>query len=588
MGDTELETDLQEVVEEFLRHTEQHRSEVVHRRYSVAMELLMSFLAVKLLDPESREEGEPRGPAGTLRELTPDIMKDYVSRFLLYQLGGDRRLMKRHLSALRSFIGYLMDKDTLSQKRGQHLGDILRGAVASLRHIDSATSEDDEYDDVQLLRVTGGDGSRDEVDFQDLLTGEAFQQVRVINSDHPPIEEGDVCLMRLDASSGSWRGECLGVMDADMEPALLLPRSDELEEGLDEELDEEFLDGDLDLEDLGDEDDHEDLELTPEEAMEILVIEDRYAPQSVVAVALEHLDEVRDELLEWILDDSYRDMPVPGTGEAPANAARILSEGGEPKIIKRLLEVLGDHDPLAEEAPLALARLGPRVGPHLMTILGENDSSDHRRWAATWALGYLAARHPSTRPKVIEAITDEALNTKSSPATALNVLSEIRAVESLDLLKKSYDNGSLDLEQWDLTWELLQSRMEMPGWGDAMREAFIPLLHLYPTDMELDDLYSSIEEDFGILGEELVPEEWDDLAQIQEEIEEELRDSLEGDFAEIEGRPEDRPATNDDGESPFRPSRRKERKLDDDPEDEPQGAGGKVLQFPPNKKNDDS
>jgi len=369
-------------------------------------------------------------------------------------------------------------------------------------------------------------------------------------------------------------------MDADMEPALLLPQDDESDEGLDED----FLDGDLDLEDLDDDDDLEEPEITPEEAMEILAIEDRFAPQSIVSVAYEHFDEVRDELLEWLLDESFRDMPVPGTGEAPANAARILSEGGDPKIIKRLLEVLGDSDPLGEEAPLALARLGPRVMPQLMTVLGETKIRPERRQAALWSLGYLAARHPSTRSKVIESLAQQAQKESSSSASALEVLTELRAVESLDTLKESSDSGSLDLETLNLTWDLLEGRMEMPGWGETLQETFIPLLHLYPTDMELDDLYSTIQDDFALLGEEMGPEELEDLTQLQEEIQDELRDSFEGDYTNGD----EPPASNDEEKSPFRPPRKKERELDEESEDEPQGTGGKVLQFPPHNKDDDS
>ena len=71
MSETTLTMDLHQAVESFLEHTEKQRSEIVHKRYTQAMELLMSFVAVELLDPESPDTDADRGPAGRLRRSLP-------------------------------------------------------------------------------------------------------------------------------------------------------------------------------------------------------------------------------------------------------------------------------------------------------------------------------------------------------------------------------------------------------------------------------------------------------------------------------------------------------------------------------------
>ena len=78
MSKTTRSMDLHQAVESFLAHTEKQRSEIVHKRYTQAMELLMSFVAVELLDPESPDTDADRGPAGRLSELTPDVLRRYT------------------------------------------------------------------------------------------------------------------------------------------------------------------------------------------------------------------------------------------------------------------------------------------------------------------------------------------------------------------------------------------------------------------------------------------------------------------------------------------------------------------------------
>jgi hypothetical protein len=116
-------------------------------------------------------------------------------------------------------------------------------------------------------------------------------------------------------------------------------------------------------------------------------------------------------------------------------------------------------------------------------------------------------------------------------------------------LKRSAALGRIDLDQLSYTPDLLEHQITAPNWGEAVVEALVPLLYLYPTEEELEELYSAVEDEL---------EDWDPLAEAEQDEAEEPEDEDE-DRAD-EGSPSNRP--------------------DDD-------EGGKVIPFTPNSPKSD-
>jgi hypothetical protein len=517
--------DLQETIEQFLSDTERRRSEVTVRRYGEAMELLQSHLALERLDPESPGDSSP----GLVDDVTPEALESFIDEFLADRLHAGDRARKRYIAAMRSFVQWLTRSKLVSSSRGESLLEVLRqrartgspgegsaagkapermaeeGADRDLEPDGEGESSDGAKGPLQLL------SSR----FQELgipieLDGERYFEVLEVRSktlvlldvqtadevrgDRPPdepVEPGELVAGSLGTKGGRpWVTSIRLLTEEELE-------GDDLLFDWDDDL--------FDDDDLSDDD-----EPLVEDALEILASEDRYAPREVVRVILGSFDEVRDTLLEWLTDDEYRNDPFEGAGEAPANAARLLSEMQEPEAVARLIDALGDGDPLGEEAPPALGRYGAAVLEPVSEELRNRDRPLPRRGAAVWALAHLATRNPALRGPVSERLVGE-LPEGPAPLVEeiLDALEELRAAEVLDKVRDLARAGSLDLEAHERTLELLQGRITNDGWGERLAESLLPVAYLYPTNDELEEFYESLEEDLGDLWDLMTMDEDD-------------------------------------------------------------------------------
>ncbi len=478
---------LQEAIERFLSDTERRRSDVTVRRYGEAMELLQSHLALEQLDPDAPGESPPVA----VGDVTPEALRAFIHDFLGERLLSNERAQKRYVAATRSFVQWLTRTRLVSETGGRELLEVLKpsaqpGFPAEAPQDGAAASPA-----LELLPFQGGDASEEDAEryFQVLevrakgLVLLDVETAQELGGDPPAdeaVEPGDLVA----GVPGTRRGR----------PWVSALRLVAAEEDLEDDAELEDWDDDL----FGDDSWSDGDPVLVEDALEILASEDRYAPREVVRVILASFDEARDDLLDWLTDDDYRNEPLPGAGEAPANAARLLSEVREEAAIPRLLSVLGDGDPLGEEAPPALGRYGRVTLEPLQEILRDGAASDPRRGAAVSALTHLAARNPALRGEVALSLAREL---PESPAAVrleiLQGLEDLRAVEVLDLLREQHGEGRLDLEAHDRTLELVESRMTSDGWGERLAESLLPVAYLYPTNEELEEFYESLEEDLA-------------------------------------------------------------------------------------------
>lgn len=490
--------DLQDAIERFLSDSKRQRSRVTVRRYGEAMDIFQSYLALERMDADDSAERE----SGSLVDVTPESVGRFIQSFLLERFGDNARAYRRYVAATRAFVSWLDRAGFLPNGQGDAMKEVLRsaaraggepqesgdGGIAQLLWEGAGWERINERERIyQVVEVDPGSNTA--------LLVELVSGKEVVGGplpEGPPLVSGDLVA---------------GVRQGDGVTALrLLASIEDLEE---DEGDEGESDWDLD-----DEDEDESIwggdGPVVEYALEILSSEDRYAPREVVQAILSNMEEAQDELLEWLLDEEYRDEPLPGTGEAPANAARLLSEVRYLEAIPRLLSVLGDTDPLGDEAPAALGRYGVQVLGRLVEVVEEHEASVRRRADAIWALAHLAARNPAWRTEVVDAILAGLHNAPNELVSAsLDALEDLRAVEGLESISRLARSGELDLEATGRTLPLVQGRIRSEGLGDRLAEGMVPIVFLYPTTEELEEFYESIEEDLGAQWEGVDDEEQD-------------------------------------------------------------------------------
>ncbi|MDY0003090.1 MAG: hypothetical protein RBU30_17455 [Polyangia bacterium] len=487
--------DLQEAIERFLTDTERRRSDVTARRFKEAMDLLQTFLAVRLLDPESSAPSRKE----KLEDLTPAVMRAFLGEFLVERLRGNERAKRRYHAATRAFVQWLARGQLLPASEVLEILSALREEPQPPPPVEEALEQGgrdggasgERAKVLEMAPGPGPDGSTEEQFFQVmeikrdrlvLLDVETSLEVQGERPEHERLEPGDLVAGRLVRRRGRlWVSSVRLVAEQDLE-------GDDLS---DDEWDEDIL-----------EDDDAWVEAAPlvEDALEILASEDRYAPREVVRVILANMEEARDDLLDWLTDEDFRNEPLPGAGEAPANAARLLAEVRDPDALPRLLEVLGDTDPLGEEAPGALGRYGAAALGPLRGVIEDGEVAQPRRQAAVRALAHLAARNPAMRKPICDLLVSQLVQAQAPVVeVALEALEDLRALEALDSVLALAAEGALDLEAHERTSELFASRVLDEGWGKGVIESLLPVIYLYPSNEELEEFYASLEEDLGDL-----------------------------------------------------------------------------------------
>ncbi len=483
MGEQDQPVELQEAVEGFLEEARRRRPESVYKRFTKTMELFQTFLAVELLDPEEPTDGRASSSI-RLSELTPDILERFLSGFLPQRSKPSN--FEKHVQALEAFLRFVGARALLAGPRVEALQEVVRRASSKVN------GPEDNFVAANVVRVQG-----DHVVLYIVDRGEVTARV---GEAEVPVQENHIYPVHLQD-----RGE-------ELVASFFVPGIPVQEwEGPGEEDDE----GAWGEDDLG-EDGEFDGELPVGIALAVLSELDRLAPRLVVEAVLADYDEARETLLQWLYDDKFRNLPEPGAGEAPAHAARILSEMGEKEIAPRLLSLLGVSEPVGEEAPVALARLGPAFLRDVRRVAEGAPVGSLRRRAALWSLGFFAARHPATRQEVIRFLVREVLE-GGDVAEALRILVELRAVEAYPKLRKASRTGDLDLERHGYTIELLHDELRADYWGENLQAAHIPVLFLYPTAEEIEEI-----EDFLFGAED--PDDWEEEWEEDEAPGEELRE----------------------------------------------------------------
>lgn len=479
--------ELQEAIERFLSDTERRRSDVTVKRYGEAMELLQSYLALELIDPDAPGET----PAGSVGDVTPEAISAFINDFLGNRLMSNDRARKRYVAATRSFVQWLAKTDLLPEEAGLEILEVLRRAAKGLSPGEEPEETTSGPGVIELAGAGPDRGVGGEVRYFQIIDASEkkltlldLESAEELRGDRPPdegVEPGDLV-----AGVLKGRGD-----KAHVTGVRIIASEDEVD------------DDDFPLEDW-DEDWEDDWDLSSgpavEDALEILASEDRYAPREVVQVILADIDAARDDLLDWLSDDDYRNEPFPGAGEAPANAARLLSEVRDDDALPRLLSVLGATDPLGEEAPLAVARYGLGVAGSLVDLIRDEKLPLVRRTAAQWSLAYLTARNPALQALLAEVVVDLLPGAPEElRAAMLEVVEELRLLVACEPIVELSKRGELDFEALDRTAELFEGRVHSEGWGERIGEVMLPVLFLYPTSEELEEFYESLEEDLGDL-----------------------------------------------------------------------------------------
>jgi HEAT repeat protein len=160
-----------------------------------------------------------------------------------------------------------------------------------------------------------------------------------------------------------------------------------------------------------------------------------------------------DALIRLATDPSLHGAPNDSNDVwVPLHAWRALGQLGDSRAVEPLIgafDTLCDDDWAAEELPIVLAMIGDHaIGP-LEDFLGDRSHAEFAQMMAADALEKIAERHPSTRDRIVEILTDY-LDHPDPRATglnawAVNALINLEARESIETLRGLYRSRHVDL-----------------------------------------------------------------------------------------------------------------------------------------------
>jgi hypothetical protein len=177
----------------------------------------------------------------------------------------------------------------------------------------------------------------------------------------------------------------------------------------------------------------------------------------------EHIEDLihmaTDERLRWADSESLEVW-------APIHAWRALGQLRAESAVESLLGVLAqtdefDDDWTMEELPDVFGLIGPAALDPVAAYLAD---ADHGLWAritAAASLAKIGLQHPETRDACVAALVQTlerfAENDEGLNADVIYNLTELHAVEAVDLIQRAFDAGQVD-------------EMVMGGWPEVQVE----------------------------------------------------------------------------------------------------------------------
>jgi len=137
---------------------------------------------------------------------------------------------------------------------------------------------------------------------------------------------------------------------------------------------------------------------------------------------------------------------------APVHAWRALAQLRAEEAIKPIIGLfndLSDDDWASEELPKAVAMLGEKAIKPLREFLLDSSNKELARATAANCLEEIGSKNPSLKNDCISILVDY-LDQSTIDAPTLNglviaYLMELKAVDSIDVIRKAFNNGNVDL-----------------------------------------------------------------------------------------------------------------------------------------------
>jgi hypothetical protein len=160
-----------------------------------------------------------------------------------------------------------------------------------------------------------------------------------------------------------------------------------------------------------------------------------------------------DDLIDLVADDSlHTALSESDEVWVPLHAWRALGQLADPRAIAPLIgvfDLLCEDDWALAELPIVLAMLGPNAIRPLAEFLTDRSRAEFARVMAVSALEAIAERQPLFRDQVVSIITDYLDNEDPSAlglnGSVVNSLLTLNATESIDVLRRLYERGTVDL-----------------------------------------------------------------------------------------------------------------------------------------------
>lgn len=185
----------------------------------------------------------------------------------------------------------------------------------------------------------------------------------------------------------------------------------------------------------------------------------------------EHIPELIKLAITWA--DDRGEWPEDGSGYAPIHAWHALAQLGAVDAVEPLLSILEDLDEFQddwhmEEYPYVFALIGPMAIGLLAEYLSSRNNPVSPRGTVANALCEIAKRHPESRARVVQILTEQ-LDRREQSRYELNgfyilYLMDLHAVESAETIERAFAAGVVD-EGIVGDWEVVRAEFGVEGLG---------------------------------------------------------------------------------------------------------------------------
>ena len=156
------------------------------------------------------------------------------------------------------------------------------------------------------------------------------------------------------------------------------------------------------------------------------------------------------DLLRMVFDEGLlQGWPGEAASWAPGHALHMLGHIGAHEVAGRLFPLFDrENDWLSDRLAVVWSDMGPRAEPPLWEYLDDGGHDPENRGVVLQGLAAISVKHPDRREEIVGRMADLLRRApaadKEASAYIVHVLADLRAVELMDVIAESFEQGKVD------------------------------------------------------------------------------------------------------------------------------------------------